>query len=340
MREELFQTFLKNYFGHSNFTLTPLQQSGSARQNLRVDTADKKYILTYNEKIDENECFFYFTEIFHDFELNVPHIYAINPERTLYLQEFVGINTLSEIITEEGHSERVKQLVAKTIEMLSSFQQKTSGKIDFSKAYEYEAYDKLPIIHDLYYFKNFLIDVLEIDYHKGKLLKEFHHISDKVKSLQPQTVMMRDFQARNIMVNDNDEIYFIDYQAAMSGPATYDLVSFLFQAKAKFPAEWKEEFLAKYFLLNQQNFSAESYPEAVNYCKLMRFLQVLGAYGFRGLIQRKKHFIESIVQGIKNINELKAEWPELIKYPELSKIISDLESEHTQSKVNKLINGQ
>lgn len=338
MREELFQTFLKNYFGHSNFTLTPLQQSGSARQNLRVDSADKQYILTYNEKIDENECFFYFTGIFQDFELNVPHIYAINPERTLYLQEFVGMNTLSEIITEEGHSERVKQLVAKTIETLSSFQQKTSGKIDFSKAYEYEVYDELPIIHDLYYFKNFLIDVLEIDYRKGKLLKEFHHISEKVKSLQPQTVMMRDFQARNIMVNDNDEIYFIDYQAAMSGPATYDLVSFLFQAKAKFPAEWKEEFLAKYFLLNQQNSSAESYPEAVNYCKLMRFLQVLGAYGFRGLIQRKKHFIESIPNGIENIMYLSSNWLELQKYPELQKIIAQLSSPAISEKITEFSN--
>lgn len=50
MREELFQKFLEDYFGHSDFKITPLQQSGSARQNLIVEISDKKYILTFNEK--------------------------------------------------------------------------------------------------------------------------------------------------------------------------------------------------------------------------------------------------------------------------------------------------
>lgn len=50
MREELFQKFLEDYFGHSDFTITPLQQSGSACQNLIVETSDNKYILTFNEK--------------------------------------------------------------------------------------------------------------------------------------------------------------------------------------------------------------------------------------------------------------------------------------------------
>ncbi|MET7037003.1 aminoglycoside phosphotransferase family protein [Elizabethkingia miricola] len=339
MREELFQKFLEDYFGHSDFTITPLQQSGSARQNLIIETSDNKYILTFNEKIDENESFFYLTNAFYNLQLHVPEIYTINAERNLYLQQYVGSNTLSEVITKEGQSERVKNLVGKTIKALSNFQQKTSGNIDFSHAYEYEAYDSFPVTHDLYYFKNFLVDILEIDYHKGKILKEFQHISDKVQSLQPHTVMMRDFQARNIMVDDQDEIYFIDYQAAMLGPATYDLVSFLFQAKANFSKEWKNEFLTEYLALNKDSFSEDSFKEAVNYCKLMRFLQVLGAYGFRGLIQRKKHFIESLNQGIKNINELKEQWTEINNYPELSKVITELQSVNTQQKVNQLING-
>ncbi|WP_407505469.1 aminoglycoside phosphotransferase family protein [Elizabethkingia miricola] len=338
MREELFQKFLEDYFGHSDFTITPLQQSGSARQNLIVETSDNKYILTFNEKIDENESFFYLTNAFRNLQLRVPEIYAINAERNLYLQQYVGSNTLSEVITKEGQSERVKNLVGKTIKALSNFQQKTSGNIDFSHAYEYAAYDSFPVTHDLYYFKNFLVDILEIDYHKGKILKEFQHISDKVQSLQPHTVMMRDFQARNIMVDDQDEIYFIDYQAAMLGPATYDLVSFLFQAKANFSKEWKNEFLSEYLALNKDSFSEDSFKEAVNYCKLMRFLQVLGAYGFRGLIQRKKHFIESISLGIENITNLSENWIELQKYPELQKVIAQLSTPIINQKIIELSN--
>ncbi|MDN9015596.1 hypothetical protein Q0P45_14020, partial [Staphylococcus aureus] len=83
--------------------------------------------------------------------------------------------------------------------------------------------------------------------------------------------------------------YFIDYQAAMLGPATYDLVSFLFQAKANFPTVWQDEFLEMYFQMNSDRISREEFDKSIAYCKLMRFLQVLGAYGFRGLIQHKKH---------------------------------------------------
>ncbi len=111
---------------------------------------------------------------------------------------------------------------------------KTQGKIDFSKTFEYEAYDELPVIHDLYYFKNFVADVLELEYNKSALLKEFKQIASLIERLEPKGIMIRDFQARNIMVNEKNEVSFIDYQSAMEGPLMYDVISFLFQAKANF----------------------------------------------------------------------------------------------------------
>ena len=331
-QEAQLQLFLTDYFQSDNFQIIPLQQSGSARMNFVVIHNNQKYILTYNSKIDENESFFYLTESFRALDLNVPKIFKINEDRTLYLQEFLGENTFSEIIAVEGHNDRVKSLVKQTVEKLSTFQHKTNGKIDFSNAYEYEEYDQLPITHDLYYFKNFFVDVLEVDYHKGKLLKEFQQIVDRITSLEPKAVMIRDFQARNIMVNDKDEVYFIDYQAAMLGPATYDLVSFLFQAKANFPTAWQDEFLEMYFQLNSDRISQEEFDKSIAYCKLMRFLQVLGAYGFRGLIQHKKHFLESIPRGIENITELTKTWSEMQNYPELTKIIGELETSYRKFK--------
>ena len=74
----------------------------------------------------------------------------------------MGEKTLSEIITQEGESERVKSLVKQTLKHLFELQEKTQNKIDFSKTFEYEKYDELPITHDLYYFKNYLIDILRV----------------------------------------------------------------------------------------------------------------------------------------------------------------------------------
>ena len=289
------KNFFEKLIGETTYNFITLPQSGSGRINFIGTTQNHNFIITQNENIKENEAFFYFSNEFTKLNLNTPKILAINESKTIYIQEFLGENTLSEIISREGHTEHVKTLVKKSLIKLFDLQHKTQNQIDFSKSYEYEVYDDLPITHDLYYFKNFLVDVLEIPYHKSTLLKEFKKIVSKIENLSPKILMLRDFQARNIIINEQNNVFFIDYQSAMQGVAMYDVVSFLYQAKANFPTKWREEMLEFYVQLweeKQQNQLWESLP----YCQLIRFLQVLGAYGFRGIIQQKSHFLESLDQ--------------------------------------------
>ena len=332
------KTFFEEFIGSPAADFQVLQQSGSSRINFIGKSLNQDFIITYNENIRENEAFLYLSEEFSSLNLNTPKILAVNEEKTLYVQEFLGKNTLSEIISTEGHSERVKSLVKQTLEKLFILQQKTEGKIDFRRTFEYEAYDNLPITHDLYYFKNFMVDVLELPYHKSSLLKEFQTLTAKIENLSPKTIMLRDFQSRNILVNEENQVFFIDYQSAMLGPAVYDVVSFLFQAKANFPAEWKTEMLDFYFSLWDSE-TQTALKEALPYCQLIRFLQVLGAYGFRGLIQRKTHFLSSIGQGIKNLTDFSATWQENAAFPELYSVIEKLNEPDTQKKINALISG-
>ncbi|WP_313268195.1 aminoglycoside phosphotransferase family protein [Epilithonimonas vandammei] len=331
--QEFFEEFIK---AKADF-FTALPQSGSSRINYIGQSGTQKYVVTYNENLRENNAFFYFSYLFESLNLNTPKILKINTENTLYIQEFLGDKTLSEVISNEGQSERVKSLVRKSLEELFQLQMKTLGKTEFRKSFEYEKYDDLPITHDLYYFKNFLADVLEIEYHKSTLLKEFQLISERIQNLKPKTLMIRDFQSRNILVNENDEVFFIDYQSAMQGPATYDVISFLFQAKANFTKEFKAEML-DYYLSFWNDDDQKSLAESFEWMKLMRFLQVLGAYGFRGLIQRKKHFMASLVQGIDNAYELTQSWDEVaLQFPELYFIILRLKSKEVQAKIETLI---
>ena len=332
------KTFFEEFTGSPAADFQVLQQSGSSRINFIGKSHHQDFIITYNENIRENEAFLYLSEEFSSLELNTPKILEVNEEKTLYVQEFLGKNTLSEIISAEGHSKRVKSLVTQTLEKLFTLQQKTEEKIDFRRTFEYEAYDNLPITHDLYYFKNFMVDVLELPYHKSSLLKEFQTLTTKIENLSPKTIMLRDFQSRNILVNEENQVFFIDYQSAMLGPAVYDVVSFLFQAKANFPIKWKTEMLDFYFSL----WDSETQPglkEALPYCQLIRFMQVLGAYGFRGLIQRKAHFLSSIGQGIKNLTVFSANWQENTAFPELYSVIEKLNEPDTQKKINALISG-
>ncbi len=330
------QAFFEAHTQEKCLNFFALPQSGSSRLNCIAETPNEKVVITLNENLKENEAFFYFSEVFKALQLPSPEIKYIHPNRNLYIQEYLGSNTLSEVISQEGASERVKILVQKALKRLFEVQQKTAGKIDYQNTFEFEVYDELPIMHDLYYFKNFMADVLELSYQKGTLLKEFKEISRRIESLEPKVLMIRDFQSRNIMV-DKDEVYFIDYQSAMLGPAMYDVVSFLFQAKANFSKDFKQEMLDFFYQLYpaEQRTKLEA---SLPYLQLIRYLQVLGAYGFRGLIQRKAHFIESIEQGIKNLHEFWKEQPVFQKdFPELSALITAISSEKTAEKVQRIL---
>lgn len=337
MTQDQAKYFFENHFGQPADDFTVLAQSGSARVNFKASNADGDYIITFNENLRENEAFLYFSEIFQNLNLNTPQIFAVSDDRKLYIQEFLGTKTLSDIIAEEGLSERVQSLVKQTLQKLFELQIKTEDKIDYSQSFEYESYDELPVMHDLYYFKNFIADVLDLEYHKSTLLKEFKEITKLIENLEPKGLMIRDFQARNIMVNDENKISFIDYQSAMEGPLMYDVISFLFQAKANFPENFKNEMLDFYINQFENEETKIQLKNSVKPIQLMRFLQVLGAYGLRGLVQRKSHFISSLEKGIQNITEFSENWEEMKKYPELKNVVIQLNSEKTRLQIEGIL---
>src|SRR6218665_394252 len=95
------QDFFGEFLGKKPDSFIALPQSGSSRINYIGSCEDQKYVITYNENIRENEAFFYFSDLFQSLDLNTPKIFTINSGRNLYIQEFLGNKTLSEIISEE-----------------------------------------------------------------------------------------------------------------------------------------------------------------------------------------------------------------------------------------------
>ena len=330
--------FFEEFIGEKSLDFYSLAQSGSARKNFVGSTPNQQYIITENDNVAENESFFYFSEIFSGLNLNTPKIFKISEDRKIYIQEFLGKHTLSEIIEKEGLNERTKSLVRQTLEKLFQLQTSTEDKIDYSKTFEYERYDEFPVTNDLFYFKSFIADVLEIPYHKATLLKEFKKLTSEIENCGPTGLMIRDFQARNIMVDDQDAVFFIDYQSAMKGPLMYDVISFLYQAKANFPEDFREEMLSYYFSIWKDENTVKELKNSAKTIQLIRFMQVLGAYGFRGLIQRKPHFISSIDKGIENLEELAGSWDGTQYYPELKKLITALKSNSVQNKIKTILN--
>ena len=274
---------LTRSIGETPKEILPIAESGSARKYFRIITDNKSLIGTYSNNVEENEAFLAFSKHFHD------------------------------SLIAGGLGEHVIQLYKQALKHLVKLQYIGHQGLDYSKAYPTERFDRQAIIDDLNYFKYYFIKPHEeIDFNETRLGKDFEAFADFV------------CQAPYIMVKDGD-LHFIAFQGGRKGPLNYDVVSLLYQVKAQIPQAIRDE-LVNYYKAELSQYMS---PEAVKfdtyqpYFVYLRLMQVLGAYGFRGLIQKKSHFIESIPYALK---ELKA-WNEthpLNQYPEIQSVISQL----------------
>lgn len=321
-------TLFKEHFGEEPQQIKLIPASGSDRRYIRLSAGSKSAIGAYNPYRSENNTFFYFTRVFTKYGLPVPELLAQGSSKETYLLEDLGDTSLFQIIEEEGHSDRVKSLIKKSIDQLVRFHWDAGREIDYSMCFSAQTFDRQQIFSDLLYFKYYFADLLKITYDRPALLQELEEWSKTLASARPQTFMYRDFQSRNIQVK-NDEVFFIDYQGGMQGLPQYDLASLLWQARAQFSDEWKNEMVNYYFtalaaLPEKPGLNETEFRKTYLDCVLLRILQTLGAYGFRGLMERKPHFIKSIKPALKQLASFLDTYPHLPVYNELRKLLSEM----------------
>ncbi|MEJ7627915.1 MAG: RNase adapter RapZ [Ferruginibacter sp.] len=304
---------IKSLFSqHSNATIVSidkLPQSGSDRLYYRVVCENDSNghhccIATYNQHIKENNTFLNFTRHFKETGIPVPDIYVVNDTRSIYLQQDFGDASLLSKLEEHGHNEYVYGLYKKSLKALAKLQIIADEKFDYDWCITSKEFGKQAILNDLLYFKYYFLDTLKIPYNKESLINDFEALSNYLGYVDHKYFMFRDFQSRNIMIKD-DEVYFIDYQGGMKGALQYDVASLLWQAKADLSDEWKDSLLEYYMdcvdEILVKPIDRNRFITQYNGYVLIRMLQVLGAYGFRGLFERKSHFLTSIPLALRNL---------------------------------------
>ena len=281
-----------------------LLQSGGDRVYFRIRSNDESYIATYNYNIKENETFLKFSEHFKQCDAPVPEILKVNDDRTMYIQQDFGDDSLLTNIELHGHTPFVYNLFQKSLKKLARLQIEGHKNLDYDWCITSKEFGKQAIISDLLYFKYYFLDTLKIPYDKEALIDDFEALGTYLARVEHKYFMFRDFQSRNIMVK-NKEVYFIDYQGGMHGALQYDVASLLWQAKAELPDDWKTGLLVYYMDCAEEILKTPidriRFVSQYNGYVLIRMLQVLGAYGFRGLFERKAHFLTSIPLALRNM---------------------------------------
>ena len=296
--------FFKKHNQEPIISFDKLPRSGGDRVYFRIWTEKKSYIATYDENVRESKTFLYFTKHFSDISTPVPEIYFCSEDFKMYVQQDFGPVSLLNELEKYGENGYVYSLFQKSLKALAWMQIKGFDNLDCSYCLTSKKFGTQAILSDLLYFKYYFLDTLKIPYDKEKLVHDFEKLSAYLTKVEHKYFMFRDFQSRNIYVESN-EVHFIDYQGGMKGALQYDVASLLWQARANLSDEWKDSLLAYYMDCASEVLGKElDRPRFINQYNgyvLLRLMQVLGAYGFRGLFERKAQFLISIPLALENI---------------------------------------
>ena len=320
--EQLLQLY-KSYAHENALSCTPLPGAGSNRKYYRLRGSSAKTVVgVVGTSRDENHAFCYLSQHFSERRLPVPKVLAVSSDGLRYLQTDLGDLTLFQAL--EGgrlahgrYNQHERQLLRNTMALLPSIQIRGARGLDFSNCYPQEGLDATNVLFDLNYFKYCFLKATGLDFHELKLEASFQLLVKDILSLPADAFMYRDFQARNVMLDANNNPYFIDFQGGRRGPVQYDVASFLWQASANYPDALRQELISVYLkhLKLYVEVNEKEFYRGLRLCLLFRLLQVLGAYGFRGYFERKKHFIESIPPAIQNLRDLLKMGEKVFPYP-------------------------
>ncbi len=323
--KELYGLFRK-HTGAEPENAVALTGSGSNRSYLRLHGGGTSLMGVTGTDVKENNAFITLAAHFRSQGLPVPEVLAVSEDGISYLQEDLGDLLLADLVAaahknggiEEGG--QLEALLCRTTGLLPKIQFEGASGLDFSVCYPQPSFDRRMVMFDLNYFKYCFLKPSGIEFNEIDLQDDFERFADELLKDEGETFLYRDFNARNVMIKDG-EPYFIDFQGGRRGPIYYDVASFIWQARARYPQWLKEKMLGSYLdsLASYVEVDRDAFKERLKMFRLFRTLQVLGAYGFRGLVEQKAQFVVSIPQALADLKDLLAEMPD--DYPYMSEVL-------------------
>jgi len=328
-KTKILQDIFESYAGYQPKKFESLPGSGSYREYYRMHAKDKSAIGVYNADRKENEAFLSFTRHFSGKGLPVPRIYREDLENNIYLLEDLGDTTLFSFLTENRENgqfpEKALPLYKKIVEELPLFQIAGNEGLDYSKCYPRAGFDKQSMMWDLNYFKYYFLKLAKIPFDEQELENDFQKFSDWLLTENHDFFLYRDFQSSNIMIQ-GDRTFYIDYQGGRKGALQYDLASLLWDAKADIPFELRN-YLLEHYLEHVQKHLHVDIKSFKNYYYgfvLIRLLQAMGAFGFRGFYENKPSFLKSIPYALKNLTFLLNQYMLPLNIPHLIDVLKNL----------------
>ena len=314
-RFESLQHWLKDVLNTSDFVLKPASEDASFRYYYRLSIDNNTFIVMDAPPQQENcEPFIQVTSILHACHVNAPIIHNMNLEQGfLLLSDFGNEHYLDKL----DHSS-VNSLYSDAIKTLVSMQTLGDAK-------NLNNYDESLLRIEMDLFTEWLLGKhlkLELNHEQTGSVEEVFNLLVTNALQQPQVLAHRDFHSRNLMLTKENNPGVIDYQDAVNGPISYDLVSLLKDCYIKWPKDeinaWVDVYLDELAARDfDQGFERKEFQRWFDLMGVQRHLKASGIFARLSHRDGKHVFLKDIPRTLSYIVDLKQTYKDLAPLSQL-----------------------
>ncbi len=313
--------WLAQTLGSTDFSLAPASADASFRRYFRVCQAGQSYIVM-DAPPEQEDCrpFIAVAALFRQLGLNTPRVLAQDLAQGLLLLDDLG----ERLYLPELNEETADKLYGDAIQALLTLQ---SAPAEVVQAVALPAYDRPLLLDEMGLFRDWYLQRhlgLSLNKHDRAVLDTlFCFLADAALS-QPQVIVHRDYHSRNLLVCESrpdtpsgSNPGILDFQDAVMGPPSYDLVSLLRDCYIVWPRQRVEIWVAQYF---EQAQARGILPAAMSQAQFMRDFDLMGIQRHlkaSGIFARlnyrdnKPGYLNDIPRTLGYITSIGASWPEL-----------------------------
>ena len=281
---------IKNYLNvtpYFDFDISVASEDASFRKYYRLTKEGETYLLMdASLEKDSLKLFLDVTKKLQHAEVNVPKIYTQNLTLGYLILEDFGDTHLLRVLDKNNYKTLYKQAIEELLKIQHAEQK---GLPLYDKAF---LHFEMNLMQEWYLEKKLSLKLTNTQ--SNMLQKSLDAISEVVLS-QPQDIFVhRDYHSRNIMLKQNAALGIIDYQDAMSGSLTYDLVSLLKDCYIEFASDEIEQ-LALYFKEKTVPHADDKvFLKWFDFTGMQRHIKVLGVFSRLSLRDNKEGYLKDI----------------------------------------------
>ena len=309
------QQWLESLSANTYTDLQVASADASFRQYFRVtNTQDNKTYIVMDAPPEKEDChpFVQVTDLIRSVKVNAPNIIAMDLQQGFLLLDDLGdtpyLQQLNEDTADELYIDAIDALV------------KMQGIDAMLPAYSEKLLQAELDLFETWYLNRHL-DIQLSKTQKAVLQAVFDSLIKNAQE-QPQVFVHRDYHSRNLMITEHNNPGVIDYQDAVIGPITYDLVSLFRDCYIEWPRERVEHWLDLYLarITPTHLIDRVTLMRWFDLMGLQRHLKVLGIFARLNYRDGKSQYLDDLPLTLKYVLYISQQYKE---FQPLKKLIEE-----------------